>query len=148
MRVNEFAAIEAEFQARVARDICCNLATVDEQKRLRSRVVHPLWEGLVCWVLTDRATPKARHIDRHPFVSLAYIGDNTQPAYAECKAEWIEDRVEKRRIWQRFRASPLGYDPALFYDRVNHPNLGLLKLIPWRIQIDNTPGETYIWQPE
>jgi len=147
MRVKAFAAIEDEFYQRVSRDICCNLATIDEQGRLRSRVVHPLWQGPVCWVLTKRIGPKARHIDRHPFVSLAYVGDSAHPAYAECRAEWIEDPDEKQRIWRRFRSSPLGYNPAPFYRDAGHPHLGVLKLKPWRIQIDDSPGETTIWQP-
>lgn len=146
MRVQSFVEIEAEFRSRVARDICCNLATTDAQGRPRSRVVHPLWEGQICWVLTDRSTPKAKHLARNPFVSLAYIGDSTKTAYADCHAEWIESIVEKQRIWDEFKRSPVGYDPALFYERVSHPNLGLLKLTPWRIQIDDTPGETYIWE--
>ncbi|MBL8154570.1 MAG: pyridoxamine 5'-phosphate oxidase family protein [Anaerolineae bacterium] len=146
MRVESFAEIEADFHSRVARDLCCNLATIDSRGRPRSRVVHPLWEGPKCWVLTDRSTPKAGHIVQHPFVSLAYIGDSTKPAYAECRAEWVEDFAEKQRVWDAFVRSPVGYDPALFYERVSHPDLGLLKLTPWRIQIDDTDGETLIWE--
>lgn len=148
MRVADFADVEEAFRARVARDLCCNLATVDERGRPRSRVVQPLWEGSVCWLLTDRNSPKARHIDRHLFVSLAYVGENTQPAYAECRAEWVMDSEEKQRIWHLFQSDPLGYDPALFYDRVDHPDLGVLRLTPWRVQIDTTPGDTIIWEGE
>lgn len=148
MRVNTFAEIEVEFFRRAARDLCCNLATIDAHGRPRSRVVHPLWEGTTCWLLTDRRSPKARHIAAHPFVSLAYTGDSTKPAYAECRAEWVDDMAEKRRVWEWFGRSPSGYDPALFYGHAAHPDLGLLKLTPWRIQLDNTPGETIIWEPE
>ena len=146
MRVKVFSEIEAEFRRRVARDICCNFATIDAQGRPRSRVVHPLWEGQICWVLTDRSSPKTRHIDCHPFVSLAYIGDIAKTAYAECRAEWVEDTAEKQRVWDQFKRSRVGYDPSLFYGQVSHPNLGLLKLTPWRIQLDDSPGETYIWE--
>jgi len=146
MKVASFSEIAVEFQIRVERDLCCNFATLDRQNRLRSRVVHPLWEGMVCWVLTDRRTPKAVHIAHCPFVSLAYIRDNNKPAYAECTAEWVEDIKDKQRTWDLFNRSSLGYDPALFYKSVNEPYLALLKLTPWRIQIDNTPGQTYIWE--
>lgn len=148
MRVAAFSEIENEFRARVARDLCCNLATIDQHGRPRSRTVHPLWEGLICWLLTDRSTPKAAHITQHPFVSLAYGGDVDAPAYAECRAEWVDEAAEKARVWRLFQQSPLGYDPAIFYGEVTHAATGLLKLIPWRIQIDSTSGETIIWETE
>jgi general stress protein 26 len=110
-------------------------------------VVQPLWEGLTCWLLTDRTTPKARHIEQHPYVSLAYVGDTSKPLYVECRAEWIEDVTEKQRVWALFKDTPkFGYDPTPFYERADHPHFGLLKLIPWRIQIDSSPGEIYIWE--
>jgi general stress protein 26 len=147
VKVKTFSEIEAEFRARVARDICCNLATIDAQQRPRSRVVQPLWEGLMCWLLTDRTTPKAQHIEQHRYVSLAYVGDTSKPLYVECRAEWIEDAAEKRRVWVLFKdTAKFGYDPTPFYKRADHPHLGLLKLTPWRIQIDNSPGEIYIWE--
>lgn len=148
MRVQQFKEIREEFIRRVARDLCCNLATVDKFNRVRSRAVHPLWEGHTAWLLTDRRTPKLRHIEHNPCVSLAYIGDNTSTAYAECNAEIIQDPDERQRVWELFQRDPLGYDPAPFYGQPEHPDLVVLKLEPWRIQIDDSPGETIIWEPE
>lgn len=148
MRVKSFAEIKAEFYSRVARDLCCNLATIDAQGRPRSRAVHPLWEALTAWVLTSGSSPKVSHIDHRPFASLAYIGDVTKTAFAECQVEKVEDLAEKQRIWELFKQSPLGYDPSGFYVSATHPDLVVLKLVPWRIQIDDTPGETYVWVRE
>ncbi|MFN8452111.1 MAG: hypothetical protein U0521_26835 [Anaerolineae bacterium] len=36
------------------------------------------------------------------------------PVYVDCKAEWIDNLDEKRRVWNLFASAPapLGYDPA------------------------------------
>lgn len=58
-----------------------------------------------------RVGPKARDIDRNPFVSLAYVSEPLKPAYAECTASWVDDRDERIEIWKRIAAipEPLGY---------------------------------------
>ena len=50
VRVAAFEEIEGEFLARVARVVWCSLATADARDRVRSRVVHPIWEGATGWV--------------------------------------------------------------------------------------------------
>lgn len=144
LRVELFSEIATEFEGRVARDRCCNMATVDSQGRVRSRVVHPLWEGNTAYVLTLPSSPKVAHISAHTLVSLAYIGDEERPAYAECRAEWIDDATEVRRVWERFRESPLGYDPGPFYAE---SEVGVIRLTAWRIQVDDADGDSVIWEP-
>lgn len=143
VRVKSFSEIAPEFERRVARDVCCNMATVDSQGRVRSRVIHPLWERTTALVLSLASSPKVKHVLAHPLVSLAYIGDQERPAYAECRASWIDDTEEVGRVWQRFRESPLGYDPEPFYAE---GEAGVIRLTAWRIQVDDADGESLIWE--
>ncbi len=150
MRVADFADIADEFLARVNKAVWCNVATVDSKGRPRSRILHPLWLGNVGWITTRRGTPKEKHLEQHPFVSLAYIADVVKPVYADCKAEWIEDLAIKQDIWQLLETTPppLGFDPAPIYGSIDNPAFGLLKVTPWRIEVTSVatvPPERKIW---
>lgn len=151
-RVNTFAEIEAEFIQRAHSAVWCNCATVDTQQRPRSRVLHPIWEGATGWIATRPATPKASHLARNPYVSLAYIADPFKPVYVECRATWEEDMATKQRIWNLFKDAPppLGYDPGLIWDSAENPDYGLLRLTPWRIKLYDLLDQSNIkvWQTE
>ncbi len=150
MKVATFADIADEFLERVNRIVWCNVATIDPKGRPRSRILHPLWQGEVGWITTRRGSPKERHLQEHPFVSLAYIADVVKPVYVDCKAEWIEDLAVKQYIWHLLQATPppLGFDPTPIYDSADHPQFGLLKLTPWRVEVTSVasvPPERKIW---
>ncbi len=149
MKVAAFSEIEKDFIERVHGMVWCNFATIDTQNRPRSRVLHPIWEGPLGWIGTRRHTLKAKHLEHNPYVSLAYIADVTKPVYVGCRAEWVDDLNQKQHVWNLFNNTPppLGYDMAPLFERLDHPNFGLLKLTPWRIELTNFPGEATIWQP-
>ena len=146
-----FAEIEVEFIERAHTMVWCNCATVDAQNRPRSRVLHPIWAGATGWVLTGRNSPKAKHLERNRFVSLAYLADPLKPVYAECEAMWEEDSTTRRRISELFKNTPppLGYDPALFLWNAENPESGLLRLQPWRIELADlfNPQSVKTWRP-
>ena len=75
MKIGAFADIADEFLQRVNKMVWCNVATIERKGRPRLRILHPLWEGEVGWITTRRGSPKERHLEAHPFVSLAYIAD-------------------------------------------------------------------------
>jgi len=137
-----------EFVARAHGMVWCNLATLDGRGRPRSRVVHPIWDGATGWVGTVRDTPKTREIARDPHVSLAYVADVAKPVYADCLAEWVDVPSEKARLWELFRSAPppLGYDPASFFGSLDNPDFGLLRLMPWRVEVTNWPAGTRVWR--
>ncbi|MEP6986118.1 MAG: pyridoxamine 5'-phosphate oxidase family protein [Chloroflexota bacterium] len=145
MRVNHFTDIEADFIQRVHTMVWCNAATIDEQQRPRSRILHPIWEGATGWICTHRDSYKSKHLAHHPYVSLAYIGNPMQPVYADCKTEWMTDLAEKRRVWNLFKNAPepLGFDPAQDFIEPEHENFGLLKLTPWRIDLVTFPAPSF-----
>jgi hypothetical protein len=117
--------------------------------------LHPIWEVVerkpVGWIGTRRNSYKGSHLERNPFVSLAYVGDIVKPVYVDCTAEWVDDLREKERVWKWFEnmPPPLGYDPAPIFVSYDHENYGLLKLTPWRVEVTNTgviPPERNVWR--
>jgi general stress protein 26 len=160
MEVSSFSEIQEEFLARVSQAVYCSMATVDRQNRPRSRILHPVWEGLTGWVISWPATHKTKHLQHNPYVSLAYIcHDIYHPVYVDCTAEWVEDRQEQQRVWAYFQTvpPPLGFDPQPHYGSIDHPHFGLLKLTPWRIELFNLSQSadtgqseitTKVWRPD
>lgn len=154
MTIADFKEIEEEFIRRITKTVWCTMATIDSKGRLRSRIIHPIWEGNVGWLLTGRHSLKAKHIEKSPYISLSYWDPSHEQVHAECTAEFVEDMGEKKRIWDLFlnTPEPLGYDPALFNSNVDDPGFGLLKMTPWRVEIwsvadlsTGTPAK--VWQP-
>ncbi len=133
MTVDSFDRIADEFAERVARIIWCTVATVDAAGR--PRILHPLWEGSTGWVLTGRNSPKASHLEAHPFVSLSYWDQQHEQVYAECRAHWEQSPRERARTLFAGNPMPLGYDPGLFWKDADDPEFGALKLVPWRIEL-------------
>lgn len=140
----DFSGIAEEFLERVFTAVWCNVATVDGRGRPRSRILHPYWEAApdpTGWVLTQRHSYKAAHLANNPFVSCAYVANISRPVYAECRAAWVDDLAEKPRIWTAFRdaPAPMGYDPGTIFSTPDDPGVGLLRLDPWRIQLEQIP---------
>ena len=138
MEVAAFKDIEEEFMARVRRIVWCTVATVDRKGRPRTRILHPIWEGTTGWIATGRHTLKTKHLAKNPHVSLSYWDQQHQQIYADCVAEWIDDKAEKDRIWDLYKNTPppLGYDPGIIWQGgKDDPTYGVLKLTPWRIEL-------------
>ncbi|KAA3656425.1 MAG: pyridoxamine 5'-phosphate oxidase family protein [Chloroflexi bacterium] len=148
IRVNNFADIESVFIERAHSVVWCNVATIDNKNRPRSRILHPIWEGATGWILTGRNTLKAKHLAHNSFVSLAYTADLAKPVYVDCTATWIDDIDSKQRIWDMIASAPepLGYDPTPFFQAVDSPNLGLLQLTPWQIEVADFPTTSTVWR--
>jgi general stress protein 26 len=149
MEVPRFADLQPEFLARVDRAVYASLATVDRRGRPRSRVMHPVWDGPIGWIISSPSSHKARHLAANPAVSLAYLHDPLKPVYVDAYAAWVHDPAEKRRIWDLHRdtPAPLGFDPAPHYGTIDNPLYGLLRLQPWRIELGDLYGEALVWHP-
>jgi general stress protein 26 len=138
MEVANFSDIEQEFNARVARIAWCTVATVDRAGRPRTRILHPIWEGSTGWIATSPQSHKAKHLAKNLYVSLSYWDPQHQQVYVDAKAEWVSDMATKQRIWDLYKNTPppLGYDPKIIWQGgVEDPGYGLLKIIPWRIEL-------------
>ena len=130
--------------------VWCSVATIDRKGRPRSRVLHPSGTARKVWIATNPTSLKAKHLDEHPYVSLAYVSDVGRPVYVDCRAEWIDDLAEKQRVWDLIKTTPppLGYDPEPIFNSPDHGKFGLLKLTPWRVEIYSFPEPSKIWHPE
>jgi general stress protein 26 len=150
MEVARFEDIQAEFIERVSQIVYGTLSTVDRQNRPRSRIVHPIWEGHIGWLISWPASHKAKHLASNPAVSLAYMPDKAKPVYVDAIAEWIDATEEQQRVWDLHAATPppIGFDPQPHYGTIEHPYYGILRLTPWRIELGNLGGEPLIWRPQ
>jgi hypothetical protein len=92
-----FASIEADFLRITSEVAWATVATVDEEGRPRTRILHPYWESVdgrpVGWVGTSRSPLKSRHLAANPHVSLAYSSPKQETAHAECTAFWADARI-------------------------------------------------------
>ena len=148
MEVARFEDLRTAFMERVQHAVYCNVATVDRKNRPRSRVMHPLWDGSIGWVISWSRSHKAKHLANNPAVSLAYIHDPSKPVYVDCIASWIDDATEKLRIWELHKSTPppLGFDPEPYYGSIEHHYYGLLRFTPWRIELGDLHGQSVIWR--
>ena len=148
MEILTFADMQAEFMLRIQKAVYCNVATVDRKGRPRSRIMHPIWDGPIGWVISWPGSHKTKHLKLNSYVSLAYIQDSRKPVYVDAVAEWVEDINEKRRIWELHKSTPapLGFDPEPHYGSIDHPYFGLLRFTPWRIMLGDLNGEPVIWR--
>ena len=148
--ISSFDAFGDEFLERVRRIVWCTAATVDTRDRPRSRVWHPIWKGKTGRVATMRHTLKPRHLARHPYLSLSYFDreDIWSPVYVDCRVAWDDTTDGKRRAWEMFLRAPepVGYDPGIIWDSVEHPEFGVLVLDPWRVELVDGPGESRVWR--
>lgn len=160
MAVTDFSEIEDEFMRRVAKTVWCTVTTIDTKGRTRSRILHPIWEnpaggeGPVGWIATGRDSLKAKHIAAHPYVSLSYWDPDHEQVLVDCSAAWEDDPGEKQRLWDLFKTTPepLGYDLATFFQAVDNPGYGLMKLTPWRVEVWSlsqlaTGQAAQVWKP-
>jgi uncharacterized pyridoxamine 5'-phosphate oxidase family protein len=146
----DFAAIEPAFRERVDQMVWCAVATVDTHGRPSTRLLHPMWEGSVGWILTYRDSPKRLHLAQNPHVSLAYVSDVVHPVYIDAIAAWEEDPEVRQRVWDMFKSTPepLGYDPEPMFVAPDHENTGLLRIEPWKITLATLAGDPWqqVWR--
>jgi len=149
MTVSSFDEIEGEFKERVHTMVWCSVATLDTKNRIRSRILHPIWEGAIGWSSSRRHALKEKHLAHSAYCSLAYISDIARPVYVDCTAEWADDPGDKQHLWDLFRSSPppLGFDLGKIFKGVDDPDFGVLKFSPWRIELVDiaTPGNRKVW---
>lgn len=141
-----FSEIEPEFRERVDRMVWCCVATIDTRNRPSTRLLHPIWEGQTGWIGTHKNSTKRLHLEKNPYISLAYVSDIARPVYVEATATWENNLETRRRVWDMFlnTPEPLGYDPAPLFVSADHENFGVLRIEPWKITLATLGGD--LWQ--
>jgi general stress protein 26 len=126
------------------RIVWATVATVDEQGRPRSRVLHPLWQwdgsSLVGWIATGPTPTKRSNLEHSPFVSVGYWSSDHDTCTAECGATLIDDDDTRVWLWDAFKdaPAPVGYDPAIIPPWADGPTsdaFAALRLDPWRLRV-------------
>lgn len=134
------------FVSMAHRIVWCVVATVDADDSPRTRVLHPIWEhhngNLTGWVLTSPLSPKARHLERHPVISLTYWHPSQDTCSAECTVVWENSPEQRREGWDRFANAegPVAYDPSIIppWTDPDAPGFGVLRIEPYRLRVQ--PG--------
>jgi hypothetical protein len=135
------------------RIVWCTVATVDRQKRPRSRVLHPLWNwdgARLTGVIATGPTPaKLAHLEASPYVSCNYWSPDQDVVTAECAASWNFDDDRRQEVWDAFKNAPdpVGYDPAMIPPWADGPAsdaFAVLELEPWRLRV--FPGSVLLGQ--
>jgi hypothetical protein len=158
----ELDAVAPAFVEMAHRIVWATAATVDEQGRPRTRILHPFWEwdgtALVGWIATSPTPLKRAHLEHSPFVSLTYWTPTHDTCTAECGAALVYDDDTRVRIWDLFKhaPAPVGYDPAIippWKDGPLSPEFAALRLDPWRLRVmpgtamGGGGGEILTWRP-
>ena len=147
--VPAFADIEDDFNAVVSKIIWPSMTTIDRQGRPRTRIVHPIWEGSTCFIMTGRSSLKVKHLEQQSahlalcYVDLEGINPAANQVYVECKAEVIDEVEQKQRVWDLFKSYPraVRLQPRpVFPDRPEDAEFAVLKLTPWRVEVFSLTG--------
>lgn len=138
----------------------CVAATVDDARRPRTRVVQPVWDWdgstLTGWMSTDTTSPKVRHLQGHPHLSLTYWNPAQDTCSADCEVDLVADDDVRTAAWDRFLAAPppAGFDPAIHpdWDSPASPTFGVLRLRPTWLRLmpgslmTHGTGEVWTWR--
>jgi hypothetical protein len=141
--MTELGTVAPAFVDMAHRIVWATVATVEPSGQPRTRILHPIWEWdgneLVGWIATGPHTPKARHLDAEPRISLTYWDQTQDTCTAECHTRWLAGLDDKQTAWDRFSNAPppVGYDPSIIpgWDSPAAPSFGVLELRPLRLRV-------------
>lgn len=125
------------------RIVWATAGTVDRADEPVTRILHPIWdwdgETLRGWIATSPLSPKAKHLERVPLMSLTYWQPNHDTCTVRCRTAWDHSAAGRQALWQRFSEAPapLGYVPSIIpgWDSPSAPAFGVLELEPTAITL-------------
>ncbi len=146
------ADVAPAFVSMAHRIVWCSVASVDDQGRPRSRILHPIWQWdgaqLVGWIATSPTPAKQGHLAASPFMSLSYWDATHDTCVAECRAALLRDDSTRTMVWDLFKHAPppVGYDPAMIpsWQGPLAESFAALQLDPWRLRV--FPGSVLLGQ--
>ncbi len=103
--------------------VWASVATVDENSRPRTRILHPIWEwdgtDLLGWIATVPSPVKKAHLAVHPEMAVSYWTTTHDTCSAECLVEWYHDDDTRAAVWDKFATGP-----GRSATTRDHPDLG------------------------
>ncbi len=124
--------------------VWASVATVDENARPRTRILHPFWEwdgtDLFGWIATVPSPVKRAHLAVHPEMAVSYWTTTHDTCSAECLVEWYHDDETCAEVWNKFAngPAPVGYDPTIipmWADGPTSDQFAALRLSPYRLRV-------------
>jgi hypothetical protein len=152
--VPHFGDLEAEFNTYIGSINYATMVTVDAENRPRTRVLIPVWEKVdrqpLGWLATYRTPIKEAHIAGNPHTNFSYWAPGNNSVAIDTIATWDTAPLTKEHVWDLYRkTSPrgAGYPLDNFWIAPSDPQLHVLRLTPWRIQvIRGIDLRSRIWQ--
>jgi hypothetical protein len=143
MAPTDLASVAPAFVEMAHRIVWCITATASTDGEVKTRVLHPYWEWdgttLTGWILTSPISPKARHLEANPRVSLTYWSPNHDACSADCDTTWELSPEQRQAGWDRFAnaPAPVGYDPKIIpvWPEPQAPAFGVLRLEPGWLRV-------------
>jgi hypothetical protein len=132
--------------------VWATVASVSEDRRPRTRILHPFWEWsggeLVGWIATGPTPVKAADLSANPWMSCNYWSPSHDTCTADCTVEWRLDDETRERVWNLFAEGPepVGYDPSIIpgWDSPRSEGFAALRLEPYRLRV--FPGRVLLGQ--
>jgi hypothetical protein len=141
--VESLATVAPVFVEMAHRIVWATAATVNGAGEPATRILHPIWEWdgetLSGRIASSPLSPKAKHLERIPAMSITYWHPDHDTCTVRCRATWDLSEAGRRDLWQRFSETPepLGYDPSMMrgWDSPESPTFGVLQLEPIAIRL-------------
>lgn len=142
--MSDLGTIAPAFVEMAHQIVWATVATVGDDERPRTRILHPFWAwdgaALVGVVATGPTPLKRGHIEHSPYVSVTYWSPEQDTCTADCAASWILDDEGRAEVWRTFAEAPapVGYDPAIvppWAGGPSSPAFAGLRLEPWRLRL-------------
>lgn len=148
--MTELSTIAPAFVAMAHRIVWATTATVANDGRPRTRILHPIWEWdddkLTGWIATSPQSPKAKDIAHESRISLTYWDPSQDTCSADCEATWETGATDRQAGWDRFAngPEPVGYDPSIIPQWADSTNeaFGVLRLEPSWLRV--MPGSVLL----
>jgi hypothetical protein len=150
--MNDLNTVAPAFIEMAHRIVWCSAATMDNQGRPRSRILHPIWQWdgteMVGWIATSPTPIKRAHLEASPYISLNYWTPTHDTCTAECRVTWAFDDETRTMVWDLSAngPEPVGYNPAIVpaWKSPTSPAFAALRLTPWRLRV--FPGSVLLGQ--
>jgi hypothetical protein len=141
--MNGLAEVAPAFVEMAHRIVWATVATIDSNRRPRSRILHPIWQwngtSLVGWVATSPTPIKRAHLNTSPYVSVNYWSPSHDTCVAECRAAWAFDDETRTMVWNLFLSAPppVGYNPRIVpsWESPTCAAFAAIRLDPWRLRV-------------
>ena len=148
----DLASVAPAFIEMAHRIVWASVATVDGRGRLRSRILHPIWQWdgqrLTGWIATSPTPTKRAHLAATSYASVNYWSPSHDTCVAECRAALLQDDETRRFVWDLFLNGPppVGYDPRIVpaWSSPTADAFAVIRLEPWRLRV--FPGTVLLGQ--